>query len=106
MHFALWFASLKHTSVASSTTIVCTEVIWVALGFCLFLKGKLSKKAVAAITVTLLGSALIAYSDAGSEAHFYGDLLSLSAAVAVAVYTLIGRIVREALSTTVYTYMV
>ena len=36
VHFALWFESLRHTSVASSTTIVCTEVIWVALGFCLF----------------------------------------------------------------------
>ena len=106
IHFALWFESLKHTSVASSTTIVCTEVIWVALGFCLFLKGRLSGKAVVAIVVTLIGSALIAYSDAGSEAHFYGDLLSLAAAVAVAVYTLIGRMVREELSTTVYTYMV
>ena len=27
LHFAIWFESLKHTSVASSTTIVCTEVI-------------------------------------------------------------------------------
>ena len=36
LHFVLWFESLKHTSVVSSTTIVCTEVIWVALGFCLF----------------------------------------------------------------------
>ncbi|MBQ3256867.1 MAG: DMT family transporter [Oscillospiraceae bacterium] len=106
IHFALWFESLKHTSVASSTTIVCTEVIWVALGFCLFLKGRLSGKAVGSIAVTLIGSALIAYSDAGSEAHFYGDLLSLAAAVAVAVYTLMGRMVREELSTTVYTYMV
>lgn len=26
-HFTLWFESLRHTSVASSTTIVCTEVI-------------------------------------------------------------------------------
>ena len=34
IHFVLWFESLKHTTVASSTTIVCTEVIWVALGFC------------------------------------------------------------------------
>ena len=34
-HFVLWFESLQHTSVASSTTIVCTEVIWVSLGFCL-----------------------------------------------------------------------
>ena len=43
IHFVLWFESLQHTSVASSTTIVCTEVVWVCLGFCLFLKGRLAK---------------------------------------------------------------
>ena len=106
IHFVLWFESLQHTSVASSTTIVCTEVIWVCLGFCLFLKGRITGKAVAAIGVTLLGSVLIALSDSGSGAGLYGDVLALLAAVAVAVYTLIGRVVREKLSTTVYTYMV
>ena len=106
VHFVLWFESLQHTSVASSTTIVCTEVIWVCLGFCLFLKGRITGKAVAAIGVTLLGSVLIALSDSGSGAGLYGDVLALLAAVAVAVYTLIGRVVREKLSTTVYTYMV
>ena len=106
IHFVLWFESLQHTSVASSTTIVCTEVIWVCLGFCLFLKGKLSWKAIAAIGVTLFGSVLIAFSDSGSGAQLYGDILALLAAIAVAVYTLIGRVVREKLSTTVYTYMV
>ena len=45
IHFATWFESLAHTSVASSTTIVCTEVIWVCLGFRLFLGGKISRKA-------------------------------------------------------------
>ena len=39
VHFWFWFESLRFTTVASATTIVCTEVIWVALGFCLFLKG-------------------------------------------------------------------
>ena len=106
IHFAVWFESLRHSSVASSTTIVCTEVIWVALGYCLFLKGSLSKKAIGAIAITLLGSVMIAYADAGSEAHFYGDILALLAAIAVAVYTLLGRILREELSTTVYTYIV
>ena len=106
IHFVLWFESLQHTSVASSTTIVCTEVIWVCLGFCLFLKGKLSRKAAVAIGVTLLGSILIACSDSGSGRQLYGDILSLLAAIAVAVYTLIGRIAREKLSTTVYTYIV
>ena len=106
IHFVLWFESLRHTSVASSTTIVCTEVIWVCLGFCLFLKGKLSIRAICAIAVTLAGSGLIAYADSGSGAQFYGDMLALLAAVAVAVYTLIGRVVRNHASTTVYTYMV
>ena len=106
IHFVLWFESLRHTSVASSTTIVCTEVIWVCLGFCLFLKGRLSFKAICAIAVTLAGSGLIAYADSGSGGQFYGDMLALLAAIAVAVYTLIGRVGREQASTTVYTYMV
>ena len=106
IHFVLWFESLRHTSVASSTTIVCTEVIWVCLGFCLFLKGKLPVKAIAAIAVTLAGSGLIAYADSGTGSQFYGDMLALLAAIAVAVYTLIGRVVRSQASTTVYTYMV
>ena len=106
IHFLLWFESLHHTSVASSTTIVCTEVIWVCFGFCLFLKGKLSFKSIFAIAVTLLGSALIAYADSGEDSQLYGDILALLAAIAVAVYTLIGRVVRSRASTTVYTYVV
>ena len=105
-HFAVWFESLRHTSVASSTTIVCTEVIWVSLGYCLFLKGKLSIRAIAAIAVTLVGSVLIAMADSASGGgHLYGDILALIAAVAVAVYTLLGRVVRRSTSTTVYTYL-
>ncbi len=106
IHFLFWFESLQHTTVASSTTIVCTEVIWVCLGYCLFLKGKLSWKAILAIAITLAGSVLIAWSDSSSGAQFYGDILALLAAIAVAIYTLIGRVVREKLSTTIYTYLV
>ena len=106
IHFATWFESLKLTSVASSTTIVCTEVIWVCLGYCLFLKGKITGKAGLAIAVTLLGSILIAWSDSARGHGLRGDLLALAAAVAVAVYTLLGRIVRSSASTTVYTYLV
>ena len=107
LHFTLWFESLNNTSVASSTTIVCTEVIWVALGWRFFLKGKLTGKACLAIAVTLAGSVLIALSDSSGEgSHLYGDLLALLAAIAVAVYTLCGRIVRATTSTAVYTYLV
>ena len=107
MSIVLWFESLHHTSVASSTTIVCTEVIWVALGFCLFLGGRLSAKAVLAIVITLTGSMLIALSDSSSEGNYlYGDFLALLAAIVVAVYTLIGRVARTNTSTTIYTFIV
>lgn len=106
IHFVLWFESLRHTTVASSTTIVCTEVIWVSLGFWLFLKGRVSRRAALAIAVTLCGSMLIALSDSVSDSHLYGDILALLAAIAVAAYTLIGRVVRKELSTSVYTYVV
>lgn len=107
LHFAIWFESLKHTSVASSTTIVCTEVIWVALGFCLVMHGHLSAKSILAIAVTLFGSIIIAWSDSSSGGnHLYGDILALLAAMAVAVYTLIGRVARTTTSTTIYTYIV
>ena len=106
-HFTLWFESLHHTSVASSTTIVCTEVIWVSLGYALFLKGRMSLRSVLAIAVTLVGSALIAFADSSAGgAHLYGDLLSLMAAITVAAYVLLGRVVRESVSTTVYTFVV
>lgn len=107
LHFYTWFESLNHTTVASSTTIVCTEVIWVALGYCLFLKGRLTAKATVSIVVTLGGSFLVAYSDSGVGGdHVYGDILALMAAVFVACYTLIGRVARATLTTTVYTYIV
>lgn len=107
LHFTTWFESLNHTSVASSTTIVCTEVIWVALGFVLFLKGSVSKQAAVGILITITGSVLIAFSDySAGKNHFYGDILALLAAMFVAVYTLIGRVARTTMTTTVYTFIV
>ena len=107
VHFATWFESLRHTTVSSSTIIVSTEVIWVALAFCLIMKGRLSRKAVGAIAVTLAGSVIIALSDSSAGgSHLSGDLLALLAALAVAGYTLLGRIVRGSFSASVYTYIV
>ena len=107
LHFTTWFESLSHTSVASSAAIVCTEVVWVALGYLLVLKGKLTGKAVGCILLTLLGSVVIALSDfSGGGNHLSGDFLALAAAVFVGVYTLIGRVARGHMSTTAYTYVV
>lgn len=107
LHFTTWFESLNQTSVASSTAIVCTEVIWVALGFGIVLKGRVTKAAAGCIAVTVFGSLLIALSDYSSGGnHLLGDGLALAAAICSAVYTLIGREARKYMSTTAYTYVV
>lgn len=108
LHFTFWFESLYHTSVASSTAIVCTEVIWVAIGYAVFMKGNLSKLAVLSIIITFFGNVCIAFSDSShaSSNALYGDFISLAAAIFVAVYMLIGQKMREEMSTTVYTYIV
>lgn len=106
-HFTTWFESLKHTSVASSTAIVCTEVIWVSIGYCLFMKGKMNWKVILCIAVMVAGSMLIAFSDSmAGEGHLYGDILAVIGAISVAGYTLIGKEMRKSVTTTAYTYIV
>ena len=105
LHFGTWFESLKWTSIASSTVLVSTEVIFVALGFALFLKGRIPRLGIVAILLAFAGSIVLALADGGGEGALYGDLLALAAAVFVAAYTLIGRVQRGHLSTTMYTFL-
>ena len=105
LHFASWFESLKWTSVASSTVLVSTEVIFTALGFVLFLKGRVPRLGAAAIALAFLGSAVLALAGGAAGGALYGNLLALFAAAAVSLYTLIGRVQRGRLSTTAYTFL-
>ena len=105
LHFSTWFESLKWTSIASSTVLVSTEVIFSALGFALFLHGRIPRLGAVAIAVAFAGSVVLALSDAGGSGALAGDLLAVLAAVAVAAYTLIGQVQRARQSTTVYTFL-
>ena len=107
LHFSTYFESLRFTSIASSVVLVDTEVLFVALISILLFRKKLTSKAWIAVALALLGSVIIAMADtaAGSDA-LRGDLLALSGAFFVAVYTLIGSVCRRSVSTTVYTFLV
>lgn len=106
IHFSVWFESLKFTSVASSTILVSTEVIFAAIGFVVIFKGKINKKGILAMAITFAGSVVIAMNDcSGGKNVLYGDCLALLGAVMVAVYTLIGKKQRDHISTTVYTFI-
>lgn len=105
-HLFVWFESLKHTSVASSTVLCNTEVVFAAIGYILFFGKRLQKKEFLAIGIALAGTVVIATADqGGDQGALYGDFLATLAAVLTAAYTLIGTRQRDHISTTVYTYI-
>lgn len=112
VHFAAWFESLNHTSVAASVTLVQTQPIFVALGAALVLGERVNRETVLGIVVAIVGAAAMSLGDAGeaplSDATTYGNALALLGAITVAGYVLAGRSIRQRVSlfpyvTVVYT---
>lgn len=105
-HLFVWFESLKHTSVASSTVLCNTEVVFAAIGYILFFGKRLRKGEFLAIGIALAGTVIVATADhSGGSGALWGDFLATLAAVLTAAYTLIGTRQRDHISTTVYTYI-
>lgn len=95
LHFILWFESLKHTTIACSTVLVDTDVIFASVGFCLLMPGSIPKKGVIAILIAVFGSVLTALSGGiNSESSLFGNILALISAILIAAFTLIGKYIR------------
>ncbi|HEY0737275.1 MAG TPA: DMT family transporter [Herpetosiphonaceae bacterium] len=109
VHFATWISSLAYTSVASSTALVTTNPVFVALISWLIFREKLSWGVWMGVLLTVCGSMLVGFSDSagGSGSNpLLGDLLALLGAMTVTGYFLIGRSVRNRLSLLPYIWLV
>ncbi|MDL2294053.1 DMT family transporter [Ruminococcaceae bacterium OttesenSCG-928-D13] len=108
VHFWSWFESLRHTTVAIAATLCNADAIFTAIGFALFLKGRIPKAGMAAIALAFVGSAIIAFSSGGEAktGQLLGAGLALLAALLFAVYTLLGSVLRKHLNNNVYTWLV
>ncbi len=108
VHFILWIESLYHTSVASSSVLVTTSPIFLAVMGYLLLGERLDRRTVAAIVLAVGGAALIGWGGAvgGSPAPrpLLGNALALAAALLVSFYLLIGRVVRQRTSWLAYVF--
>lgn len=105
-HLYVWFESLLHTSISSSTVLVSTEVVFAAFGYLVFFGKRIKRVEITAIAIAFAGSIIIAMADnGGGGGALWGDILALLAAALSAFYTLIGTRQREHISTTVYTYV-
>jgi len=99
LHFALWIASLGHTTVASSVILVSTSPLFVGLLSHLFGVDRVNKGMAGGIFLSLVGSVAIGYGDfALGGGALWGDILALGGAVMVTGYLLAGRRLRQRIS--------
>lgn len=105
VHFGTWVTSLRMTSVASSTAIVCLQVAWV-VAWDRFTGVRLPVRSVVGLVVAFCGVLVITGVDFSVSARaLVGDLLALAGSVAVAAYTVLGARARRTVTTTSYTFV-
>jgi drug/metabolite transporter (DMT)-like permease len=103
VHFATWITSLSYTSVASSVIFVHVDPIFVALVSHFVLGERVSRRVALGIGVAFVGASIIAFGDLGvGGENLVGDALSLVGAIALGLYIMAGRRLRQRLDLTTY----
>jgi len=103
VHFATWITSLSYTSVASSVIFVHVDPIFVALVSHFVIGERVSRRVALGIGVAFAGASIIALSDLGvGGENLVGDALSIIGAIALGIYIMAGRRLRQRLDLTTY----
>ena len=103
VHFATWITSLSYTSVASSVIFVHVDPIFVALVSHFVLGERVTRRVALGIGVAFVGASIIAFGDLGvGGENLVGDALSLVGAIALGLYIMAGRRLRQRLDLTTY----
>ena len=103
VHFATWITSLSYTSVASSVIFVHVDPIFVALVSHFVLGERVSRRVALGIGIAFVGASIIAFGDLGvGGENLVGDALSLVGAIALGIYIMAGRRLRQRLDLTTY----
>ena len=102
-HFGLWVTSLKYTSVAASTALVCLQAGWVVL-FTWIGGTRPDRRTGVGLVVCLAGVLVVTGVDfTVAPRNLLGDLLALLGGTGSALYMIIGGQVRQRAGTAVYT---
>ena len=118
LHFASWIRSLDMTNVLSSVVLVTTTPIWVSMISPFFFRDKISKKFLLGLLIAFAGilivsgvsiadldtSGMTARDPLAQPNKLQGNLLALAGAFFAAGYVIIGRMVRQQISTRTYTF--
>lgn len=107
LHFALWFGSLKLTTVASSTIILALQPIVALVGGMFVYKERTTKSALMTMGIAVIGAVMVGWGDFGlSKNAIIGDILSFLSVIVVVGYLLIGQNVVKKVSHWIYSFCV
>ncbi|MGG2093167.1 DMT family transporter [Bacillus sp. S13(2024)] len=107
LHFLLWFASLKFTTVASSTIILALQPLVSLVGGFFLFKERTTFVALATMGIAIIGVGCIGWGDLGlSREAILGDILSFLSVIAVVGYLFIGQTTVKKVSHWIYSFTV
>lgn len=103
LHFACFITSLKLTSVAAATALVCLQAGWIAL-FNMLRGIPVAPRVLAGLGTALIGVVVITGFDLGvSREALLGDVLAVAGGALAGLYTIAGGKARATMSTGTYT---
>lgn len=107
LHFALWFGSLKLTTVASSTIILALQPIVALVGGFFLFKERTTASALITMGIAVVGAIMVGWGDFGlSKEAILGDILSFLSVIAVVGYLMIGQSTVKKVSHWIYSFCV
>ncbi|MDQ6597520.1 DMT family transporter [Bacillus salipaludis] len=107
LHYALWFGSLKLTTVASSTIILALQPIIALIGGFFLFKERTTLSRILMMGIAVIGAIMVGWGDfALSQKAITGDFLSFLSVIAVVMYLLIGQRVVKKVSHWIYSFSV
>ncbi len=113
LHFGTWISSREYTSVASSTALVTTNLLWIGIASFVLCGDKPSRLMLVGIVISLSGSLMIFWSDssqasatgASGSNPLLGNALALVGSWCFSAYLLIGRRLRADMPLPAYVWL-
>ncbi len=109
LHFATWISSLEYTSVASSTALVTTNLLWIGIASFVLFGEKPRVLMIVGMAISLSGSLMIFWSDSSHSAPgsnpLLGNMLALAGSWCFSAYLLIGRRLRADMPLPAYVWL-
>lgn len=106
-HFGLWFESLNHTTVASSTLILALQPAIALIGGLIFFKEKIDIRLLLAMLIAFIGVVIVGGGNLDlGQGVLLGNFLSFLAVIFIVCYLLIGQRNVKSVNHWIYSFLV